>query len=802
MRAEESFLTQEVVMRSSLVVFGLAVVLAGSALALEPFHDAVGRTCRMEQFEWQPYCLGKELAQRIADPRDVIPEPVHYTWGSGVPSRDWSPVDTLAAHLKVHAGSRYVVCFDYNQQELFDLQVSDSLTDLAWEAVERAPTWLAEELTDNLRRLEPASQNTFSQLILNGEHPVVDEIAYQVARMAPRSLTHELFDAELIVLNAELLYEHDEVLQYVEIVDYGSAGSGGDYYSTTRYRYIDAGDTVWVEIPKEMYYWYVVHPKLSDETAKMSSEPSNVQSTYGYFWREYLFSNPDSVYDYSESGGVPGVYPILGDVLANPTVLWDGEQYDLPGGRPFEEDDMALDVIGNWVSTVVPNAASGNRPVQPNQIVYEHNGNCGELQDVLAAAGRVGLIPTICISDHCEDHVWNEFFWETFDDEWHPYQVDLGGGGTHIDNPGIAYDADYGGGKDVSGVWAWRGDGYTWATVDRYSNYCTLIVYVEDSNAKPVDGALVLLWSDAWGGGGLTACIWAYTDSRGFCTFMLGDLQDYYLHVNSIIGDYPAGGLDAVVQIIDDSEEGQPYFKSVTLPGAVTRVDYAVDSEEGNDYQLLVRFETPHEIIYGENLYGEDPDFAKREGPGSVDVFVTDAANYDLFDFGDEFTAAWAADNASSGEALFMFADNATDWYVSFTSEDHVVNTQGLDVEVILYQQSQGISDVPLVVTHPVLLQNQPNPFVQSTAISYAIPDLMDGRNTPRIALEIFNTAGRRVKTLFRGEQQPGWHQILWDGSDDGGLTVASGVYVYRLAVWPTGEDAPLVRLKPIVRSY
>lgn len=789
-------------MRSSLLVFGLALILAAGTMVAQPYHDTLGRTCQMEQFRWNPICVGRELARTIADPEDVISEPVHYTWGSGVPSRDWMPVDTLVAHLKVHAGHRYVVQFDYDQQELFDLQESDSLTDLAWEAVERAPTWLAEELRDNLRRLEPASQNTFSELILSGEDPVVDEIAYQVARMAPRSLTHELFDAELITLNAELLYEHDEILQYVEIVDYGSAGSGGDYYSTTRYRYIDSGDTVWVEIPKEMYYWYVVHPKLSDETVKMSSEPDDRQATYGYFWREYLFSNPDSVYDYSESGGVPGVYPILGDVLANPTVLWDGEQYDLPGGRPFEEDDMALDVIGNWVSTVVPNAASGNRPVQPNQIVYEHNGNCGELQDASCAAGRVGLIPTIPISDHCEDHVWNEFFWETLDDQWHPYQVDLGGGGTHIDNPGIAYDADYGGGKDISGVWAWRGDGYTWATVDRYSNYCTLVVYVEDSNAKAVDGALVLLWSDAWGGGGLTACIWAYTDSRGFCTLMLGDQQDYYLHVSSTIGDYPSGDLDAVVQIIDDSEAGQPYFKPVTLPGTVTRHEYAVDSEQGNDYRLTVQFEAAHEIIYGANLYGEDPDFAQWEGPGAVDVLVTDAANYGLYDIGDEFTVAWAAEDVSSGEATFVFPDNGIDWYVSFTNEDHEVNTQGLDVEVILYQPSQGIFDVPLAVTYPVLLQNQPNPFVQRTAISYAVPDLIDGRSTTQTALEIFDTAGRRIKTLFRGEREPGWHQMVWDGSDDGGQRVASGVYFYRLAVRTRGANAPVVLLRPIVRSH
>jgi len=49
---------------------------------------------------------------------------------------------------------------------------------------------------------------------------------------------------------------------------------------------------------------------------------------------------------------------------------------------------LAVDAIGNWVSETVPFAAEGDRPIQPNVIAHEHNGNCGELQDLLCAAGR------------------------------------------------------------------------------------------------------------------------------------------------------------------------------------------------------------------------------------------------------------------------------------------------------------------------------------------------------------------------------------------------------------------------------
>ena len=74
------------------------------------------------------------------------------------------------------------------------------LSGAAREAVERAPDWLAEELHDNLRRMSTSAQDTFAGLIMSAQDPVVDEIAFQVARMAPASLTHELFTPQLIVV--------------------------------------------------------------------------------------------------------------------------------------------------------------------------------------------------------------------------------------------------------------------------------------------------------------------------------------------------------------------------------------------------------------------------------------------------------------------------------------------------------------------------------------------------------------------------------------------------------------------------
>jgi hypothetical protein len=766
--------------RSVSVITALLVLGATAVLGYEPVADGNGVTAD-PGFPARAVCTRVDPAATTGQVADVIPQPGHCSLGAKAAQTGGVALDSLSVQAGIPSLHRYAVYVDHTDLSLAEIELPDLLTALAHQAVERAPGWLQEELADNLAKFEPGFQDTLAQLILDADDPYVDEIAYEVARMATVSLTNALFSIDLIVENAQLIYEHDQTLQYVEVVDHGSAAAGGDYYSTTRYRVVDAGDTVWVEIPREMYYWYVVHPKISDEIVKKSSEQDPRQSTYGYFWRNYFFSNPDSVYDYSDSVGTPGVYPVLGEVLALPTVFWDGQQHDLPFGRSFDAEDLAVDIIGNWLTRVVPYAASGNRPIQPNQIIYEHNGNCGELQDALCAAARTALIPAVCISDHCEDHVWNEFFLATPDGDWHPYQTDLGGGGTHIDNPYIAYDRDHGGSKDISGVWAWRGDGYTYAVVDRYSKYCTLVVHVEDANGKPVDGALVLLWSEGWGGAGLSACIWAYTDARGFCTMDLGDLQDYYLHVNSSVGDYPQGDLDQVVQVIDDSQSGQGYYKSVTLEGEVTRYACVTDSTQGDAYQLRVVFDAPHEIIYGNNLYGDDPDFAKWEQPGELDFFLCDSANFALLEQGADFCTAVVAEDVGSGEVAFVLPDMTTDWYVVFSNEDHVVNKQRLDAEISLCEYIQDVADSPVAPLRLCLTTGRPNPFAVETQVLYSVPGSGAGPK-PHVSLVVYSLCGRRVRALTEGEVEPGWHWATWDGTGDSGLPVPSGVYVCRLA--------------------
>jgi parallel beta-helix repeat protein len=79
------------------------------------------------------------------------------------------------------------------------------------------------------------------------------------------------------------------------------------------------------------------------------------------------------------------------------------------------------------------------------------------------------------------------------------------------------------------------------------------------------------------------------------------------------------------------------------------------------------------------------------------------------------------------------------------------------------------------------LFQNYPNPFNSSTVIWYYLPDV--GYQPAEVEITIYNLLGKLVKTLVKTRQYPGEHKVLWDGKDDSGKEVASGIYFYRLKV-------------------
>jgi len=76
---------------------------------------------------------------------------------------------------------------------------------------------------------------------------------------------------------------------------------------------------------------------------------------------------------------------------------------------------------------------------------------------------------------------------------------------------------------------------------------------------------------------------------------------------------------------------------------------------------------------------------------------------------------------------------------------------------------------------HYALFQNVPNPFNGGTVIRFALPQ------RDKVELFLYNLAGQQVATLVEGVREAGTYAVRWDGRDDDGWELASGVYLYRL---------------------
>jgi hypothetical protein len=104
-----------------------------------------------------------------------------------------------------------------------------------------------------------------------------------------------------------------------------------------------------------------------------------------------------------------------------------------------------------------------------------------------------------------------------------------------------------------------------------------------------------------------------------------------------------------------------------------------------------------------------------------------------------------------------------------------------------------SIATVTMPSLELTLYQNQPNPFNPQTTIRYDLP----GNAVPmRVRLSIVDLAGHRVRTLIDEDQAAGSRSAVWNGRDDNGSQVASGVYFYVLDVGKQRLTKKLVLLK------
>jgi hypothetical protein len=86
---------------------------------------------------------------------------------------------------------------------------------------------------------------------------------------------------------------------------------------------------------------------------------------------------------------------------------------------------------------------------------------------------------------------------------------------------------------------------------------------------------------------------------------------------------------------------------------------------------------------------------------------------------------------------------------------------------------------------------NYPNPFNSSTTISFSVP-----KKSLFVNLEIYNSTGKKIRTLVDKKLNADTYQAVWDGTDDSGKAVGSGIYFYRIKTDNVNKNGKMLLLR------
>jgi hypothetical protein len=101
-----------------------------------------------------------------------------------------------------------------------------------------------------------------------------------------------------------------------------------------------------------------------------------------------------------------------------------------------------------------------------------------------------------------------------------------------------------------------------------------------------------------------------------------------------------------------------------------------------------------------------------------------------------------------------------------------------------------GIDDANQLPTQYSLMQNYPNPFNSSTSIEYTVPI------KTHVTIEVVNLLGETVKTLIDKELSAGVHRVNWNGTDNAGKAISSGIYLYRIKTGDFNQTKKMILVK------
>lgn len=160
-------------------------------------------------------------------------------------------------------------------------------------------------------------------------------------------------------------------------------------------------------------------------------------------------------------------------------------------------------------------------------------------------------------------------------------------------------------------------------------------------------------------------------------------------------------------------------------------------------------------------------------------------------------------ENTASGKTVLVMAStkaiesSGTLVEVTFRKKDASAN-QTINIEKFIANETDltlsSVANELVELDVPEsfqLYQNYPNPFNPTTTIGFDVPD-----NNTMVRMEVYNIIGQRVKTLVSDVYSAGRYSVRWDGTNDAGVQVSTGVYIYRVQAGNVVQSKKLTFIK------
>lgn len=151
-------------------------------------------------------------------------------------------------------------------------------------------------------------------------------------------------------------------------------------------------------------------------------------------------------------------------------------------------------------------------------------------------------------------------------------------------------------------------------------------------------------------------------------------------------------------------------------------------------------------------------------------------------------TGTWSSVVSTAQSYTRQMPNSDLELQVKVTSNGQIVYDEHC---VTLGPVKAAASNTPVVVPENfVLLQNYPNPFNPQTAIRFGLPE------ETQVQLVVTDLLGRVVRSLVNSDFEAGYHSVVWDGKNNAGHEVPSGVYLYQIVAGTFRNQKKLTLLK------